>query len=155
MGWKGQMRMSAGSLALAVVVGLLTIYSAVSAVRLWSHPDRADRILAAYAGLPFGPRVRRGTVRGAWPRTAILASVTGIALIGTAPTHADLVARKPNAVIAVILIALLLIAGLLQLSIILVNRPRFIVPRYMRAEPGVLFAGDDEPKGSGHVATRR
>jgi hypothetical protein len=155
MGRKGQMRMSAGSLALAVVVGMLTVYSAASAVRLWSNPDRADRIMAAYAVLPFGPRVRRGTVRGAWPRTAILAAVSGIALVGAAPTHADLVARKPNAVIVVILIALLLVAGLLQLSIILVNRPRFLMPPYMRTEPGVLFAGDDQLKGSGHVATRR
>jgi hypothetical protein len=148
------MRMSAGSIALAIVVGLLTIYLVISAVRLWHDPARADRIDSAYAVLPFGPRVRRGTVRGAWPRAAILACVTGIVLLGTAPTHAQLAAGKADAVIAVVLIGLLLVAGLLQLSIILVNRPRWIVPPHMRAEPGVLSAAD-HAKGSGRVAGRR
>ena len=146
--------MSAGSVALAIVVGLFTVYAAVSAVRLWHDPARADQIMTAYGVLPVSTAVRRGTVRGAWPRTAVLACVTAIVLVGSAATRPQLRAGQPAAVVILALVGLLIVAGLLQLSIILVNRPRWIVPPAMRAEPGIRIGGGERNGRPGATARR-
>ena len=138
---EGAVAVSAGSIALTVLVGSLAIYAGVSASRLWRNPARADRVMAAYVVLPISKAVRRGTVRGAWPRTVVLACVTVIVPIGSVATSAQLHSGLLR-LAAVALIVLLITAGVVQLSIILVNRPRWIVPPAMRAEPGVLTRPD-------------
>jgi hypothetical protein len=144
--------MSAGYVILTIVVGMFTVWMAISAVRLWRDPSRADQIMAAYSVLPVSQAVRRGTVRGAWPRAVVLACVTAIVPIGSVATDAQLQAG-PLRVAALALVGLLILAGLVQLSIILFNRPRWIVPPAMRAEPGILTGGGDT-KGRPHARAR-
>jgi hypothetical protein len=146
--------MSAGSIVVASVAALAAGFTAYSAARLWRDPKRADRIMTAYGVLPFSPGVRRGTVRGAWPRAAVLACLAAILFIGPGATSAQLRPGQPLAVTILALVGLLIVAGLAQLAIILVNRPRWLVPPAMRAEPGVLNAGSRR-KGRADITARR
>jgi len=130
-------RVMTGPVVAAVVAGVFTLVSVGLTVRLWHDPSRVRRAIVAYTWLPFGENVKRGLIRGAATRIPVLAGATGICVLAATSAGA-LKAPGPAGAVAIVLIALVILSFLVAISILLVNRPRWLVPPHMRDEPGLL-----------------
>jgi hypothetical protein len=132
-----------------VVVGLVVgaVFLVGAAVhgwlvaRLWRDPVRAADLVDSFAALPYSKEFRRGMVRASAATTAVIAS--GGLFIGLGTAWADdensglghaLLPTLP------VLVILLMVSFALNLTITLLNTPKFLVPPHMRDDPSYFAA---------------
>ena len=128
-----------------VVAGILLVLGAVTlgpriAAKVWRDPAYAEKMTRSERTLPFGYATRRGVIRGVLPLW------TGIGFIGVGTlAAAGLPAgsahqSSPALVCAVACYGLGIAAIGLNIWIVWFNRPRRLVPPYMRGEEGLVPA---------------
>lgn len=105
------------------------------AIQLWKNANLVDDFMDAFSFLPFGKEVRRGEVRSFG---LSVTSVWGVAvLIWLALTDSD--SSAPSFVLIAALVTIL-VPLLCEVSVVLFNTPKFVVPPHMRSDAGVLAA---------------
>jgi hypothetical protein len=105
------------------------------AIQLWRKPELADWFMQTFAFLPFGDDVRRGEVRS---MALTSTSLWGAALlIWLALLDTD--ASAPS-ILFVTALAILLLPLICEVSVVLFNKPKWVVPPHMRADLGVIAA---------------
>ena len=128
-----------------IVAGILLVLGAVTlgpriGAKVWRDPAYAEKMTRSGHVLPFGYAIRRGMTRGVLPLW------TGIGFIGVGtlaaaalpagPAHQS----SPALVCATVCYALGIAAIGLNIWIVWFNRPRRLVPPYMRGEEGLVTA---------------
>jgi hypothetical protein len=128
-----------------IVAGILMMLGAVTfgpriAAKVWRDPAYAERMTRSGHVLPFGYATRRGMTRGVLPLW------TGVGFIGAGTLAAATLPAgaghpsSPALVVAGVCYALGLAAIGVNLCIVWFNRPRRLVPAYMRGEEGLATA---------------
>ncbi|MFF0291624.1 hypothetical protein [Streptomyces sp. NPDC005262] len=125
---------------MAYFIGLFwTIGSAFMtwrAVQLWRSADLVDHFTTVFSFLPFGKEVKRGEVRSLGLTAVSLWGVTILFVTGS------LDVEMTGSWLALILIAAatVLVCLMCEISVVLFNLPKFVVPPHMRSDLGVLAA---------------
>ncbi|WP_327354508.1 hypothetical protein [Streptomyces sp. NBC_01304] len=123
-------------------------------VQLWRNADRVEFFMLAFTCLPFGKEVRRGRVRALG---ATVVTLWGAALLFFLGLYdVELTGAWP---IVGLVAAVALLGGFAcDLTVVLFNRPKWIVPPHMRSEAGVIAARRavraKEPRRRSHGQTR-
>jgi hypothetical protein len=120
------------------------------AIQLWRKPELADWYMHTFAFLPFGDDVRRGEVRSVALTATSLWGATLLIWLALLDTDAS----APSIILVAALVVLLL-PVVCEVSVVLFNRPKFVVPPHMRADPGVIAARRRHRKGGGRGSARR
>lgn len=113
------------------------MFSVWRAVRLWRDPQYYERLVTL--GLfRFSPRVTGGIARGWVPFAfSIVSLAVGLSLLIVGET-ADGGSSSPELVVAgLALVGVFLIGVVLHIVVIWTNRPRRLVPPYLRDAPGL------------------
>lgn len=109
--------------------------------RLWRDPLRAADLVDTFATLPYSREFRRGMVRASAATTAMI--LLGGLFIGLGTAWADdengglghaLLPALP------VLVVLLMVFTALNVTITLLNTPKFLVPPHMRNDPTYFAA---------------
>jgi len=121
-------------------VWIIAVFSVGKAVFLW-RGSTANRDIESYSAIaiPFGPGIRRGAARAFVPMAFV---TVGIAIIFTSGPFVNkrMAPGAPAVVLLDIGFALLFVGFLFIASIAVINRPKFLLPRYLRTEVGALGA---------------
>lgn len=130
--------------ASGIAGGLMVLASAALgpriSVRVWRDPAYAYKMTQAGLVLPFGYATSRGVTRGTLPLWA------GVGFIGAGTLAAAVLpGRAAHPDLSVLIAGLACYAlGLaavgLNIWIVWLNRPRFLVPPHMRGEDGLVTA---------------
>ncbi|GAA4912616.1 hypothetical protein ACFPM3_23945 [Streptomyces coeruleoprunus] len=123
---------------IAAFLGTALVFMTWRAIRLWRHPEVIDDFSTAFAFLPFGEDVRRGEVRSVLLTVITMWSAAVLFVGGLTLTEAEI--STAGAYVAAGAVLVILLCLLCELSVILFNRPKFVVPPHMRADLGVLAA---------------
>ena len=124
-----------------VFLGLVAVTLVLLIVRLWRGESKvAETLEIGFAATPFRGDVKHGMVRGIVPLAAqivfIIATVVS-AVAGMSSWHGG-TKLTPLMLIALANLIAMLVAFVLHFSVIYFNRPRWLVPPFMRHEPGVI-----------------
>ncbi|WP_405798673.1 hypothetical protein [Streptomyces sp. NBC_01506] len=104
--------------------------------QLWRDPGLVGHFVDTFAFLPFGAEAKRGEVRSLALTTASLWGITVLFLMGAT----DMELGGPAVVVFAVAVLVVLLCLLAELSVVLFNAPKFVVPPHMRADPGLLAA---------------
>jgi hypothetical protein len=129
----------------------LSILAAVGLVRLWRTEAVSRRMPSWW---PYGGALWRGFTR-AMPAGALGFWILIAAIVVGAFVPADETSFGLHAPVWYVVATVILFVGalVLQATIVLFNQPKFLVPPYMRDEPGALFewihrsSGPPRPRG--------
>ncbi|MFB6990511.1 hypothetical protein [Streptomyces sp. NPDC056304] len=104
--------------------------------QLWRDPGLVDHFVDTFAFMPFGKDVKRGEVRSLALTATSLWGITVLLLIGLTNIELD----GPAAVVFAVALLAVLLCLLSEVSVVLLNAPKFVVPPHMRSDPGLLAA---------------
>ncbi|MGX1546635.1 hypothetical protein [Streptomyces adustus] len=135
----GQVVLMTLGLILGAVFLTAGVYHALRGTpQTWRDPDRARRTTDALTGLPFGPEVRRGVVRGAVLMTANMFLLGGGLVCGALWSGQGTAGGGTLFWMFMASVGLTLVSVVLGLLIIWFNVPKVLVPPHMRDEPGLV-----------------
>ena len=130
---------------IAAFLGTALVFMTWKAIRLWRHPEVTDDFSSAFAFLPFGDDVRRGEVRSVLLTVVTLWSAALLFAGGLTLGEGEVSTAGAYVVAGAVVVILLCL--LCEVTVILFNRPKFVVPPHMRADPGVITARRARRKG--------
>ncbi|WP_328889558.1 hypothetical protein [Streptomyces sp. NBC_00316] len=111
-------------------------YMTWKATQLWRHADLVDFFIQTLSFMPFGKEVKRGEIRSLGLTAVSLWGVTTLLLMGLL----DVEMTGPTTVLFAITTVIVLLCLLCEISVILFNAPKIVVPPHMRSDPGLLAA---------------
>ncbi|GGP57357.1 hypothetical protein ACFT1B_15890 [Streptomyces griseoincarnatus] len=121
---------------IAAFLGIALVFMTWKAIRLWRHPEVIDDFSTAFAFLPFGKDVRRGEVRSVLLTVITLWSAAVLFVSGLTLAEDEISTAGAYVIAGAVVVILLCL--LCEASVILFNRPKFVVPPHMRADLGVI-----------------
>ena len=132
--------MTIADVAAGAILAVFSGFSFWQVNRLWHSPRNADYMLFFIRRL-FSEQVRHGAVRGLLP-LAIGNALAAAGVLDVGISHPT--TGKPDAgeIAAAVLFGLMLVTFALHATIILFNRPRWLVPPHMRRERGRLTSSN-------------
>lgn len=104
--------------------------------QLWRDAGLVDHFMQTFSFLPFGKEVKRGEVRSLALTVASLWGVTVLLLLGLL----DVDMNGPLTVLFAMALVTVLLSLLCEISVILFNAPKFVVPPHMRSDLGSMAA---------------
>jgi hypothetical protein len=104
--------------------------------QLWRDADLVDDFIQTFSFMPFGKEVKRGEVRSLALTVASLWGVTVLLVLGLV----DVDMTGPLTALFAIALVTVLLSLLCEISVVLFNAPKFVVPPHMRSDLGVLAA---------------
>jgi len=130
------MRGAATSYFLGLFFTIGSAFMTWKAIQLWRDADLVDFFMDTFAFLPFGTEVRRGEVRSIALTAVSLWGVTILLFLGLLDT--DMSGAVPG--LFLVAVVTVLVCLLCEVSVVLFNAPKFVVPPHMRGEQGALAA---------------
>ncbi|GGI12238.1 hypothetical protein GCM10007368_40160 [Isoptericola cucumis] len=125
--------------ALTLLWLAMTCFYTWQVVALWRNPMKIEFFVASLSPLPLGEAGRRGEVRAA-PLTCTTLWAIGSALVGILISdYFPGLSFLNSTLVGVLTIGAILVPLVLEVLVVLVNRPRFVVPPHMRGDRGVLI----------------
>ncbi|MEU0114783.1 hypothetical protein ABZ137_13925 [Streptomyces bobili] len=121
-------------LYLGIGFSLALAFMSWKVVQLWVNPGMVEHFTTSFTVLPFGEDVRRGEVRSLAVTIVGLWAIVPMFFLGLYD------AEQEGALLALsaFLVVLLLLCVLLEVCVVLFNRPKFVVPPHMRSDLGVI-----------------
>jgi hypothetical protein len=103
-------------------------------IQLWKSPELVEWFMTTFTILPFGRGVRRGEIRALGLTATSLWAATVLIFFGLQDGDMS------SAVLALggAALVILLLCVLCEVSVVLFNRPKFVVPPHMRSDLGVV-----------------
>ncbi|WP_155054775.1 hypothetical protein [Streptomyces blattellae] len=105
-------------------------------IQLWRDPEQVAFFERGFTFLPFGPEVRRGEVRSLAVTAVGVWAITVLVLVGVWDAEGEM--RMASLIAFVCAFLLLMTCVVVEVAVILFNRPKFVVPPHMRSDPGVI-----------------
>ncbi|MDQ0585490.1 hypothetical protein [Streptomyces rishiriensis] len=113
-----------------------SVFMTWKVTQLWRDADLVDHFMQTFSFMPFGKEVKRGEVRSLALTAASLWGVTVLLLLGLL----DVDMTGPLTAVFAFALVTVLLSLLCEISVVLFNAPKFVVPPHMRSDPGVLAA---------------
>ncbi|MFF3407495.1 hypothetical protein ACFYW8_15075 [Streptomyces sp. NPDC002742] len=104
--------------------------------QLWGNADLVEHFMATFSFMPFGTEVKRGEVRSLALTVVSLWGVTVLFFLGLL----DVDLSGPLIALFAVALVTVLLCLLCEVSVVLFNAPKFVVPPHMRSDLGVLAA---------------
>ncbi|WP_155054774.1 hypothetical protein [Streptomyces blattellae] len=121
---------------LGIGFGLALIFMSWKVTQLWRNANLVAYFMDTFAFLPFGHDVRRGEVRSLGVRVIFLWGILAMFFLGLYDVTMDGVLLALSGVLVIVVMLCLM----LEVCVVLFNRPKFIVPPHMRSDLGVIAA---------------
>ncbi|KUO12306.1 hypothetical protein [Streptomyces sp. DSM 15324] len=104
--------------------------------QLWRDADLVEHFMATFSFMPFGKEVKRGEIRSLALTVVSLWGVTVLLFLGLL----DVDVSGPLTALFAVALGTVLLCLLCEVSVVLFNAPKFVVPPHMRSDLGVLAA---------------
>lgn len=128
------------AIGIVLIVGVaISAFWSWMTIKLWKDPKQVEFFMISLSILPLGESGKRGEVRAAALTAVTLwGLVIGViwSMIPSGGDHAS--GATTGRAIMFVIIALIVGPLLLEISVVLFNRPRFVVPPHMRSDAGAL-----------------
>ncbi|MHB9861698.1 hypothetical protein [Streptomyces sp. YIM S03343] len=104
--------------------------------QLWRNADLVEEFMVTFSFMPFGKEVKRGEIRSLALTVASLWGATILLFMGLL----DVDMSGPVTVLFAVALVTLLLCLPCEVSVVLFNAPKFVVPPHMRSDLGVIAA---------------
>jgi hypothetical protein len=144
--------------ACVAFVWILALFGTAKAVFFWRNAVTPDELESnSFVAIGFGPGIQRGAARAFVPR-AFVGNGIALTLTAAALTDDQTPPSSPSIIVGVAGTLLLFGGFALVASIAIFNRPKFLLPRYLRNEAGALvgwWRGRKNERGRAGVGNRK
>jgi hypothetical protein len=113
-----------------------SVFMTWKVTQLWRDADLVDHFMQTFTFMPFGKEVKRGEVRSLALTVASLWGVTVLLFLGLI----DVDMTGPMTALFAIALVTVLLSLLCEVSVVVFNAPKFVVPPHMRSDLGALAA---------------